>query len=221
MMMDNFYGEQNRKLQDDFGTRALSDRLREAIFNTEFDDDNKAFIEHSSSFFLSSIDHQGRPTVSHKGGDAGFVKIIDKNTLIFPSYNGNGMYLSMGNISANPQVGLLFISFETPRRVRMQGTATVSKDPVLMAHYQEAELVVSVQLTELWINCPRYVPQYEKVRESRYVPRENTETPLAGWKQIDAVADVLVDSDKKKKAQLCSITVDEWMDKVRAGDPNA
>ncbi len=128
--MDNFYGEQNRKLQDDFGTRALSDRLKEAIFNTEFDDDNKAFIEQLSSFFLTSIDHQGRPTVSHKGGDAGFVKIIDKNTLIFPSYNGNGMYLSMGNISANPQVGLLFISFETPRRVRMQGTATVSKDPV-------------------------------------------------------------------------------------------
>jgi len=219
--MNNFYGEQNRKFQDDFGTRALSDRLKEAIFSTEFDDDNRAFIEQLSSFFLSSIDHQGRPTVSHKGGDAGFVKIIDKNTLIFPSYNGNGMYLSMGNISANPQVGLLFISFETPRRVRMQGTATVSKDPVLMAHYKEAELVVSVKLTELWINCPRYVPQYQKVRESRYVPRENKETPLAGWKQIDAVGDVLVESDKTKKEQLCSITVDEWMDKVRAGDPTA
>jgi len=116
---------------------------------------------------------------------------------------------------------LLFISFETPRRVRMQGTATVSKDPVLMAHYKEAELVVSVKLTELWINCPRYVPQYQKVRESRYVPRENKETPLAGWKQIDAVGDVLVESDKTKKEQLCSITVDEWMDKVRAGDPTA
>ena len=219
--MNNFYGEQNRKFQDDFGTRILSDRLKEVIFNTEFDDDNKAFIEQLSSFFLSSIDHQGRPTVSHKGGDPGFVKIIDKNTLIFPSYNGNGMYLSMGNISANPQVGLLFISFETPRRVRMQGTATVSTDPILMAHYKEAELVVSVTLTELWINCPRYVPQYEKVRESRYVPRENNETPLAGWKQIDGVGDVLVESDKKKKEQLISITVDEWMDKVRAGDPTA
>ena len=219
--MNSFYGEQNRKFQDDFGTRILSDRLKEVIFNTEFDDDNKAFIEQLSSFFLSSIDHQGRPTVSHKGGDPGFVKIIDKNTLIFPSYNGNGMYLSMGNISANPQVGLLFISFETPRRVRMQGTATVSKDPILMEHYKEAELVVSVTLTELWINCPRYVPQYEKVRESRYVPRENNETPLAGWKQIDGVGDVLVESDKKKKEQLISITVDEWMDKVRAGDPTA
>jgi len=81
--------------------------------------------------------------------------------------------------------------------------------------------VVSVTLTELWINCPRYVPQYEKVRESRYVPRENNETPLAGWKQIDGVGDVLVESDKKKKEQLISITVDEWMDKVRAGDPTA
>lgn len=219
--MDNFYGEQNRSFQDDFGTRKMADLLKEVIFNNEFDEDNKIFIEGLSSFFLTTIDHQGRPTVSHKGGDAGYIKIIDKNTLIFPSYNGNGMYLSMGNLNANPQVGLLFVSFETPRRVRMQGVATVSKDPALMAHYKEADLVVTVKLTELWINCPRYVPKYERVRESRYTPRENIETPLAGWKQIDGVEDALGNTDKDKKKELSSITVDEWMDKVRAGDPTA
>lgn len=217
----NFYGEQNRSFQDDFGTRKMADLLKEVIFNTEFDEDNKTFIESLSSFFLTTIDHQGRPTVSHKGGDAGYIKIIDKNTLIFPSYNGNGMYLSMGNLNANPQVGLLFISFETPRRVRMQGVATISKDPALMAHYKEADLVVTVKLTELWINCPRYVPKYERVRESRYTPRENIETPLAGWKQIDGVEDALGNTDKDKKKELSSITVEEWMDKVRAGDPTA
>jgi len=219
--MDNFYGEQNRSFQDTFGTRKMADLLKEVIFNTEFDEDNKTFIESLSSFFLTTIDHQGRPTVSHKGGDAGYIKIIDRNTLIFPSYNGNGMYLSMGNLNANPQVGLLFISFETPRRLRMQGVATVSKDPVLMAHYKEADLVVKVKLTELWINCPRYVPKYERVRESRYTPRENIETPLAGWKQIDGVEDALGNTDKDKKKELSSITVEEWMDKVRAGDPTA
>ncbi len=215
--MSNFYGEQNRKFQDKFGTRLMSDRLKEVIFNTEFDDDNKTFIEGLSSFFLTSIDHQGRPTVSHKGGDAGYVQIIDKNTLIFPSYNGNGMYLSIGNMSANPQVGLLFMSFEVPRRVRVQGTATISKDPTLMAHYKEAELVISVKLTELWINCPRYIPKYEKVRESRYVPRDAIETPLAGWKQIDLVQDTLPASDLKKMDQLEQISADEWMNRVRSG----
>ena len=142
---------------------------------------------------------------------------------IFPSYNGNGMYLSMGNLNANPQVGLLFISFETPRRVRMQGMATVSRDPALLALYKEADLVVSVKLTELWINCSRYVPKYERVRESRYTPRPYIETPLAGWKQIDGIETVLGEDDlaKKKNGALCSITVDEWMGKVRAGDPTA
>lgn len=223
MIMDHFYGEQNRHFQDEFGTRKMADLLKEVIFNTEFDEDNKTFIESLSSFFLTTIDHRGRPTVSHKGGDAGYLKIIDKNTLIFPSYNGNGMYLSMGNLNANGEVGLLFISFETPRRVRMQGIATISKDPTLLAHYKEADLVVSVKLTELWINCPRYVPKYEKVRESRYTPRADIETSLAGWKQIDGVENALDDSDlaKKKNDALCSITVDEWMGKVRAGDPTA
>jgi predicted pyridoxine 5'-phosphate oxidase superfamily flavin-nucleotide-binding protein len=220
-MMGNFYGQQNRNFQDEFGTREMADLLKEVIFNSEFDEDNKTFIEGLSSFFLTTIDHQGRPTVSHKGGDAGYIKIIDKNTLIFPSYNGNGMYLSMGNLNANPQVGLLFISFETPRRVRMQGVATISKDPALMANYKEADLVVIVKLTELWINCPRYVPKYERVRESRYTPRVNIETPLAGWKQIDGVEIALGDIDKDKKKALSSITVEEWMDKVRAGDPSA
>ncbi|NOS98238.1 MAG: pyridoxamine 5'-phosphate oxidase family protein [Methylotenera sp.] len=221
--MDNFYGEQNRSFQDKFGTRKMADLLKEVIFNNEFDEDNKTFIESLSSFFLTTIDHQGRPTVSHKGGDAGYIKIIDKNTLIFPSYNGNGMYLSMGNLNANAQIGLLFISFETPRRVRMQGVATISKDPALLALYKEADMIVSVKLTDLWINCPRYVPKYERVRESRYTPRTDIETPLAGWKQIDGVEAALGDGDlaKKKNGELCSITVDEWMGKVRAGDPTA
>lgn len=219
--MSRLYGEQHRQLQDDFNTRAMADRVEELVCRTEFDDGAKQFIQSTEMFFLSSIDHQGRPTVSYKGGDAGFVKIQDDTTLIFPSYDGNGMYFSMGNISANPQVGLLFISFETPNRLRVQGTASLSKDPALLAHYKEADFVVTVKLSEFWVNCPRYIPKMEKVRTSRYVPREHCETPLAGWKQLDLVQDVISPVDIKKAEQAGIISIEEWMGKVMTGAPDA
>jgi predicted pyridoxine 5'-phosphate oxidase superfamily flavin-nucleotide-binding protein len=220
-MMSRLYGEQHRSIQDDFGTRGMADRVEELVCRTEFDDGAKGFIESVEMFYLSSIDHQGRPTVSYKGGDAGFVKVLDSTTLIFPSYDGNGMFFSMGNISGNPQVGLLFISFETPNRLRVQGTASISKDRALLAHYKEADFVVTVKLSEFWQNCPRYIPQYTKVRDSRYVPRAHCETPLAGWKQLDLVQDILLEADLKKVEQLGTINIEEWVGKIQTGDPTA
>lgn len=219
--MSRLYGEQHRKLQDDFGTRKMADRVEELVCRTEFDDDIKAFIESAEMFFLSTIDHQGRPTVSFKGGDAGFVKIIDSSTLIFPSYDGNGMFFSMGNISENPNVGLLFISFTAPDRRRVQGTANISKDPALLAHYKEADFVVTVKLSEYWVNCPRYIPKMEKVRDSRYVPRTDCETPLAEWKRLDLMQDVIHPSDVKKVEELGTIQIEEWIGKIKSADPTA
>ncbi len=219
--MSRLYGAQHRKLQDEFGTRKMADRVEELVCKTEFDEVAKGFIESVEMFYLSSIDHQGRPTVSYKGGDIGFVKVLDSTTLIFPSYDGNGMFFSVGNISTNPQVGLLFISFETPNRLRVQGTATISQDPTLLAHYTEAEFVVTVTLSELWQNCPRYIPKYEKVRSSRYVPRAHCETPLAGWKQLDIVQDVISKSDAQKAAKAGLIDIDTWVGKIFSADETA
>ena len=219
--MSRLYGEQHRKLQDEFGTRNMADRVEELVCRTEFDDGAKGFIESAEMFYLTSIDHQGRPTVSYKGGDRGFVKVLDSNTLIFPSYDGNGMFFSMGNISENPQIGLLFISFETPNRLRVQGTATISQDPILLKHYREAEFVVTVTLSEFWQNCPRYIPKYEKVRDSRYVPREHCETPLAGWKQLDLVQDVISESDVKKAEAAGIINIETWVGKIMVGAADA
>lgn len=219
--MSRLYGEQHRKLQDEFSTRKMADRVEELVCRTEFDDDVKAFIENAEMFFLSTIDHQGRPTVSFKGGDAGFVKIIDSTTLIFPSYDGNGMFFSMGNISENANVGLLFISFTSPDRRRVQGTASISQDPTLLAHYKEADFVVTVKLSEYWVNCPRYIPKMEKVRDSRYVPRADCETPLAEWKRLDLVQDVIHPSDVKKVEELGTIQIEEWIGKIKSADPTA
>src|SRR5690606_2876863 len=133
-----------------FGTRQLADRIEEIACVTEFSDEAKAFIESQDMFFLASVDHNGRPTVSYKGGNQGFVRIIDSKTLVFPSYDGNGMYMSVGNAAANREVGMLFISFEKPHRIRVQGTATVSRDDELMAEFPGAELLVRVTLSEMW-----------------------------------------------------------------------
>jgi uncharacterized protein YecE (DUF72 family) len=67
------------------------------------------------------VDGSGQPTCSYRGGDPGFVKVVEPGTIAFPSYDGNGMFLSMGNIRATAKVGLLFIDFETPHRLRVQG----------------------------------------------------------------------------------------------------
>ncbi|MDP6182752.1 MAG: pyridoxamine 5'-phosphate oxidase family protein, partial [Gammaproteobacteria bacterium] len=145
--MSRIYGDQHRAFQDQFDSRRMADRIEEIAIKTEFGPEEKAFIEARDMFFLSSIDHRGRPTVSYKGGDPGFVKVIDENTLAFPSYDGNGMHYSTGNISQNREVGLLFIDFEKPHRVRVQGSATVSVDDDMRDAWKEAELVVRVTLS--------------------------------------------------------------------------
>src|SRR5690606_3046802 len=98
----------------------------EAIVHDAFTPQEIAFIEARDFFFLSTVDPNGRPTVSYKGGAPGFVSVRD-NTLVFPCYDGNGMFLSVGNIEGNPNVGLLFMDFQTPRRLRVQGTARIDE----------------------------------------------------------------------------------------------
>ena len=219
--MSIYYGKQQRALQAQFGTTKMADRIEQLASHNVFNDDAKAFIQHSEFFFLSSINEQGQPTVSYKGGDVGFVKILDETTLIFPSYDGNGMFLSMGNIAGNANVGLLFISFQMPHRIRVQGTASISQDAKLLAHYKEAEFVVTVKLQELWQNCPRYIPKMEKVRDSRYVPRADCETPLAEWKRVDLLQDVLAPADLAKAQAKGTIDIMEWIGKIQTGADDA
>jgi predicted pyridoxine 5'-phosphate oxidase superfamily flavin-nucleotide-binding protein len=219
--MSRLYGEQHRTLQDEFGTRNMADRIEQLSCKTEFDEEAKGFIEAMDMFFLATVDHQGKPTVSYKGGDPGFVKIIDNTTLVFPSYDGNGMFLSLGNVAQNKQIGMLFISFERPHRLRVQGNAVISRDDAMMSHYREADFIVRVTLSELWQNCPRYIHRYQKVHPSRYVPREACETPLAEWKRIDLIQDVIPARDAEKAQDAGTISIEEWINKVKSGDPDA
>jgi predicted pyridoxine 5'-phosphate oxidase superfamily flavin-nucleotide-binding protein len=219
--MSRIYGEAHRLWQERLDSRRLADRIEEIAVRTGFGPDEKAFIEARDMFFLSSTDHRGRPTVSYKGGDPGLVRVLDPVTLAFPLYDGNGMQYSLGNISQNGEVGLLFIDFVRPHRIRVQGRASVSLDDPIAEIWPEAEVVVRVTLSELWQNCPRYVHRYEPVKRSRYVPRAGRETPLCEWKRIDAMQDVLRPLERERAAESGHITAEEWMARVMSGDENA
>jgi uncharacterized protein len=216
--MSRFFGERHREIQTHFETVGLADRI-ESLAKTEIVDDDKLFVESRDMFFLSTIDHKGRPTVSYKGGDVGLVKVVEPTTIAFPSYDGNGMYLSMGNISGNGNVGILFIDFETPARLRLHGVASIDFDDPLKPAWKEAELVVRVKVDEIFVNCPRYVHRYQRVAQSRYTPKAETETPFAEWKRIDIVQDVLPPRDHGRTEKSGGeITIEEWAENAQKGN---
>src|SRR5438105_12558936 len=166
------YHDGNRALQDAFDSRRISDRLEEKLTRTAFTEDDKAHIESAIYFFLATADAQGRPDCSFKGGAAGFVRVTGPAELAFPDYDGNGMFKSLGNLVVNPHVGLLFIDLhERPRRLRVNGTATVRRDDPLLAHTVGAQMIVRVHARAIFPNCPRYIPQLTLAAPSVYAPR--------------------------------------------------
>jgi uncharacterized protein len=189
------YHDGNRELQDRFDTRRLADRIEERIVHDRIDDDDRAFIEARDMFFIATVDEEGRPQCSYKGGDPGFVRVLDERTIAFPVYDGNGMYLTAGNLLATKQVGLLFIDFEGRKRMRLNGVASVADDDPLLAEYPEAQLVVRVAATEVFPNCPRYIHEYKLVARSRFVPKAECETPVPQWKRNEWASDVLAEGD--------------------------
>ncbi len=199
--MSDFYHEGNRRLQDAFDTRRLADRLLEVKVRDVLSPEDRAFIEARDMFFLATADEHGQPNCSYKGGDPGFVRVIDERTLAFPCYDGNGMFVSMGNAVVNPNVGMLFLDFEQPRRIRVNGTASIRSDDPLGAAYPEAQFVVRVAIRQVFPNCPRYIHQYRLVERSTFVPRAGARTPVPGWKRTPWAKDVLAGNDPAREMQ--------------------
>jgi len=200
--MSEFYSEHHRQLQDSGQSRALADRLEQIIVAAEVSEPHRAFIESRDFFFLTTVDHRGYPTCSYKGGNPGLVRVLDEQTLCFPHYDGNGMFLSLGNLLSHRQVGLLFIDFDTPHRLRVHGDAELVGDDPLMADYPGAQALVRVRIRELFVNCPRYIHRMQRVESSKYVPQAGVDTPVPQWKRIDAVQDVLAPCDQSIAEQL-------------------
>jgi predicted pyridoxine 5'-phosphate oxidase superfamily flavin-nucleotide-binding protein len=189
------YHKENRELQDRFDTRRLADRIEERIVHADIDAGDRAFIEARDMFFIATVDEDGQPQSSYKGGEPGFVRVLDARTIAFPVYDGNGMFLTAGNLLATKKVGLLFVDFEGRKRMRLNGEASVDDDDPLLREYPEAQLIVRVRATEVFPNCPRYIHEYRLVGRSRFVPKSECETPVPQWKQNDWASDVLPDGD--------------------------
>jgi predicted pyridoxine 5'-phosphate oxidase superfamily flavin-nucleotide-binding protein len=185
------YSRAQRGLQDTFDARRLADRIDERLVHAELSADDRALIERLDLFFLATADGQGRPTCSYKGGDPGFVKVLDAKSLAFPSWDGNGMFLSAGNLIENPNVGLLFIDFQKPSRLRVEGTAELVREGGIVKLWPEAQLAVLVHVERAYPNCGRYVHELQLVKRSRFVPRDGCQTPSPSWKGSDWARDVL------------------------------
>ena len=189
------YHDGSRQLQDRFRARALADRMVERIVRDRFNDEDRAFIESRPLFFLATADAQGRPDCSYKGGVPGFVRVIDARTLAFPSYDGNGMFKSAGNVLANPHVGLLFIDFESPKRLRVNGHAGIDLADPLLGEFAGAQLIVRVRADAIFPNCPRYIHTMQIVSQSEYAPCPGHAPPIPAWKTFAHFNEVLPPDD--------------------------
>ena len=197
--MTQLYHDAQRRMQDRFDTRRLADRIEERLVHDSIDERDAEFISGRDMFFLATVDPQGRPNCSYKGGDPGFVRIVDDRTLAFPNYDGNGMYLSMGNALATREVGMLFMDFEHPHRLRVNGTARVDESDELMTAYPYAQFVIRVTVREVFPNCPRYIHRFQLVERSKFVPKKAARPPVPDWKRSDWACDVLPENDPARE----------------------
>jgi uncharacterized protein len=214
-----FYTDAQRKIQAEQDSSGLAEAMAATIVFDELQDDHRAFIETRDYFMLSTVNADGEPTVSYKGGPVGIVQVLSSKKLAFPSFDGNGMFYSMGNIVDAGKIGMLFIDMETPHRVRLQGTATVSKDADLMARFPGANMVVEVEVSSVFVNCARYIHKHKRLETSKYVPDEKGDQPFPTWKRIDLLQGALPGKDQgtaEKAGGL--ITIEEYQKALEDGE---
>lgn len=196
MSNDSMYHDGMRKLQDMRETRRIADRLEQVIAHTTFTESDRAFIQQCPMVFVATADADGKPDCSYKGGLPGFVRALDEKTLVFPDYDGNGMYRSWGNLVVNPHIGLLFIDFENQSRLRVNGTAKISDNDPVRSEYPGSVFIIRMTAENIFPACPRYIHKMHLVELSAYVPQTNYTPPIPEWKKFDDFKDALPNRDQ-------------------------
>jgi uncharacterized protein len=176
------FSEGEREVQERFDSVRLADKVANVTMHDSLTPGDIAFISRMDMFFLATGDANGNLDCSYKGGEPGFIRALDEQTLAFPIYDGNGMFMSSGNILEHPKVGMLFIDWEHQWRMRVNGTASIDFADPLMSEYPEAQFVVRVRTEQIFPNCPRYIHKMQLVERSVFVPKAACETPDPDWK---------------------------------------
>jgi predicted pyridoxine 5'-phosphate oxidase superfamily flavin-nucleotide-binding protein len=192
------YHEGQRRLQDAFDSRRIADRLDQVTYSREIAEPQRALIERCEMFFLATSGPEGQPDCSFKGGPAGFVRVLSPTELAWPDYDGNGQFRSLGNLLVNPRAGLLFVDWERPSRLRVNGVATVSTEDALLGTWAGAQQVVRLAVEQVFPNCPRYLPRMQMLEPSPHTPRRERESPRPGWKDDPRFCDALPAKDRPK-----------------------
>ena len=217
--MADYFSPSQRELQDKFDTRRLADTIAGQLIHADLHPQDEQFISNSDMVFLSTVNQNGQPTVSYKGGDIGFIKVIDASTLIIPIYDGNGTFYTTGNVAEEHKIGLLFIDFERPNRLRIHGTAELVFEGPLLESYHEAQFLVRVKIAEIYPNCPRYVHKYQRVAKSKFVPDPTKETPVPAWKRIDQIqAQLPAHQQSLAEQHGGEITMEEYGEMLERGE---
>ena len=156
-----------KSIQARKGSRAAYERMeRSGSWNQSITPELKAEIEAQSSVFLGTANALGQPYIQHRGGPAGFLKVLDEHTIGFADFAGNRQYITQGNLQDNPKAHLFLIDYRNRRRIKIWGTArVVENDAALLqslkpANYR-ARLEQAVLFTvSAWdVNCPQHIPQ--------------------------------------------------------------
>ena len=215
----HFFGPDHRALQDRFGTRKLADRLESEDVLDALGPDEQAFVARAPFFFLTTIDRNRQPTVSYKGGNPGFVSVIGPREIAYPSYDGNGMYYSMGNLAENPKVGLLFIDFDKPNRLRIHGDARVVLDDPLLTAHPGAQFIIRIAIREAFDNCPRYIHRMKITRLSPFAPKPDGSAPRPSWKRLDYIQDTMSEADRAAtEAEGGTLDLDTYCGMLNRGE---
>jgi predicted pyridoxine 5'-phosphate oxidase superfamily flavin-nucleotide-binding protein len=196
--MSRTFNDGQRELQERFDTTRLAEFCVSKLVRDVVNPKQKAFIESADMFFLATADDQGRPACSYKGGDPGFVHVVDEHTLAIPNYDGDGKYLSWGNTLTNPNVALLFMDFMKGWRLRVTGEASLVFNDPLLASCPGAQFIARVHVREIFGNCPRYIHKYQLVERSTFVPHHDQPTPIPDWKKQPDFNAVLSTNDPAK-----------------------
>jgi predicted pyridoxine 5'-phosphate oxidase superfamily flavin-nucleotide-binding protein len=180
---EEFYQGASRTLQRQFGTDELAAHLARRHVLTELDSTHIEWIRRADAVYVATVDPRGRPDCSYKGGLPGFVQVPDVRTLEIPSYDGNGMYRTLGNAAGAAWIGLLFLFPDVPAKLRVNGACQVLTEPPALAGHTGAEAVLRVDIREVFENCPRYLHDRISGEHSAHCPRPDYQPPEPAWKQ--------------------------------------